>query len=295
MSYFEVYIEKVFNNQPNQIFVYNFTLEKGDLLGIFGNSGAGKTLLLRLISGLDAPTKGIIKFHDDIWFDSNKKIYLPIQKRNIGFVFQNYNLFPHLKIEKQILFSLKNKKNIDQNYFNYLIDKFEIRNILNFYPHQISGGQRQRVAIAQMLLKQPKLLLLDEPFSALDSNLRYKLIDLIKAIHKEFKQTIIIVSHEKSDLLSLCNKVIYIEKGRIIESGSPNEIFFKNKLSAKLAITGKLIRLEKKDVFFIAYIALENDIIQVIINPEKAKNLTPGQHIKIITKAFQLDILEDSY
>ena len=145
---------------------FKLDIYEGEFLTLFGASGAGKTTLMRMISGLEKPQSGTIKVNGEVWFDSQKKIDLPPQKRKVGFVFQDYALFPTMSVKENLLFAVENedqKKGVDM-----LIEMIELTSLSNRLPNSLSGGQKQRVALARALVRQPKILLLDEPLSALD-------------------------------------------------------------------------------------------------------------------------------
>ncbi len=181
----------------------NLVINRGECIGIKGRSGSGKTTLLRLIAGLEEMQTGKI-------FINNLEISkLPAYKRNVGFIFQNFALFPHLNVKKNILFGVKHLSKSEKEEKMLAITKlFEINDYLNRYPHEISQGQRQRVAVARALICEPDILLFDEPFSALDSDIKEKMRLEIKNILKQVQITSVIVSHDDQDLEIICDKII---------------------------------------------------------------------------------------
>lgn len=191
-----------------ELIINNFSLEikKGERVAIQGRSGSGKSTILRIIAGLEKPRKGTIYLDDEIINDT------PTFKRNIGYVFQDFSLFPHMKIKENILYGMNNKKSdSNKEFFNRLIKMFKIEELLHKYPHQISGGEQQRVAIARSLATKPKLLLLDESFSALDTELKDSVrTDVLNAL-KEFNITTILVTHDVDDASVLCNRTIILK------------------------------------------------------------------------------------
>ena len=196
---------------------FNFAIEEKICTAIYGESGAGKTTLLRLIAGLSIPTSGSIQSSSTIYFDSHKKINLEIQKRNIGFLFQDYALFPNMTVKKNIYFAFKNKSECAENtsYINQLVSIMEIDNLMDKYPHEISGGQKQRVALARTLARKPKLLLLDEPLSALDNKIRLKLQTQLKILMETFSFTTVLVSHDLNEIQSLAKNVVVLKNGKV--------------------------------------------------------------------------------
>jgi len=190
-----------------------FDVKKNEFIAINGVSGSGKTTILRIIAGLEK-AKGEVIVENEIW--QNKKLFLPPQKREVGFVFQDFALFPNMSILENLLYV---KKDID--FANYLLKLVELEEIKNRYPNSLSGGQKQRVALARALMRKPKILLLDEPFSALDEKLREKLQNYIIKLHNQFNLTTIIVSHSTSEIYKLANRVININRGKIVNIKTP--------------------------------------------------------------------------
>ena len=203
--------------------INNFNLEvrKGSFTTLLGESGCGKTTILKLISGFLQPDSGTIEI-DGI--NQNK---VEPDKRKIAFVFQNYALFPHLTVKNNILYGVKNKKN-ENNYkiFEDTVKSLNLDNLLNRYPHELSGGQQQRVALARSLVLNPKILLMDEPLSSLDTKLREKVRDELKEIQQKLKITTIYVTHDREEALSLSDKIAVIHEGKILQEGIPKELYF---------------------------------------------------------------------
>ncbi len=182
---------------------FNLTVEKGECIGIKGKSGSGKTTLLRLIAGLEDIQRG------QIIINGKDISHIPAYKRNVGFIFQNFALFPHIDVKKNILFGIKNlPKAVREERLNNLTKLFEINAYLDRYPHEISQGQKQRVAVSRALVCDPDVLLFDEPFSALDSDIKGKMRLEIKAMLKKLKITSFIVSHDDEDLAVICDRII---------------------------------------------------------------------------------------
>ncbi len=199
----------------------NLEVQKGSFTTLLGESGCGKTTILKLISGFLQPDVGLIEI-DGI--NQNK---VEPDKRKIAFVFQNYALFPHLTVKQNILYGVKNKKN-ENNYkiFEDTVKSLNLDNLLNRYPHELSGGQQQRVALARSLVLNPKILLMDEPLSSLDTKLREKVRDELKEIQQKLKITTIYVTHDREEALSLSDNIAVIHDGKILQEGSPKELYF---------------------------------------------------------------------
>lgn len=208
-----------------------FTLDaqfkcRDDLIVLFGPTGAGKTLTLNCIAGLVHPDAGYISVDNTVYFDSGEKINISPQNREVGYLFQNYALFPHLTVEKNIMFGMR-KNNIKE--LEKMLDLFEIHGLEKRYPSQISGGQRQRVALARALITRPKILLLDEPFSAIDHITRVRLRRDLKKIRELIKIPIVLITHNPVEAYTMADTLIVYRHGGIEQIGSPKEIFTKPK------------------------------------------------------------------
>lgn len=257
------------------------TLNFGDFLALFGKSGAGKTTLLRILAGLTPPDSGYIKVGDEVWQDG--RFSLPPQKRSIGFMFQDYALFPHLNIEQNITFGLMDKTNLD--FVHWLIEIMELEPILKRHTHQISGGQAQRVALARALVRKPKMLLLDEPLSALDSVMRLSLQNLLVKLHQQLGLSTILISHEITEIMRLSTKVWCVEEGKIARSGSVDEIFGA-KLSGKVQLSGEILRKTPQGVAEIIDIVCASQVVRVLYPADDAREFEVGDKVLIVSKAF---------
>lgn len=256
----------------------NLSLQNGEFVALSGVSGSGKTTLLRVLAGLEEAFGEII-VDDEIWL--NEKIKKPIQKRDIGFVFQDYALFPNLSVIDNLLYVKKDKDLAKQ--LLSLTDLYELK---NRYPNSLSGGQKQRVSLCRALMKRPKILLMDEPLSALDPHMRLKLQDEILTLHKEFKTTTIMVSHDPSEIYKLASRVLVLRDGKIIDDGLPKDILLKTQGSQKFSLEGELLDIIKVDVINIAIVAIGQQIVEVVISNIEAQNLIIGEKINVSTKAF---------
>lgn len=206
-----------------------FSADKGSVV-LFGPSGAGKSLTLNILAGLIKPDEGKINVDDQVFFDSDKKINLPPQRRQVGYLFQDYALFPHLTVAENIAFSLDRltpwarRSKVEE-----MIKLMRLEGFENSYPAHISGGQKQRAALARSLVTEPRILLLDEPFSALDSAVREKLRRDLQTIKENFSLTMIIVTHNLEEAYQLADRVVVFDQGRILQVGSRDEVFFSPK------------------------------------------------------------------
>lgn len=256
----------------------NLEIKQGEFLALAGLSGSGKTTLLRILAGLES-ANGTIKIDDNIWL--NEKFSLAPQKREIGFVFQDYALFPNFSVLDNLLYVNK-----DKELANYLLKMTELEELKNRFPLTLSGGQKQRISLCRALMNKPKILLMDEPLSALDSEMRTKLQNEILTLHKEFNTTTIMVSHDPSEIYRLANRVVVLNYGQIINDGSPKDVLLKTKGSQKFSFEGELLDIIKVDVIHIAIVSIGQQLVEVVVGNEEAKNLKIGQKVSLSTKAF---------
>jgi len=256
----------------------NLEIKQGEFLALAGLSGSGKTTLLRILAGLE-DAKGTLEIDNNIWL--NEKFCLASQKREIGFVFQDYALFPNFSVLDNLLYVNK-----DKELANYLLKVTELEELKNRFPQTLSGGQKQRVSLCRALMNRPKILLMDEPLSALDSNMRTKLQNEILTLHKEFNTTTIMVSHDPSEIYRLANRVVILNFGGIINDGTPKDILLKTKGSQKFSFEGELLDIVKVDVIHIAIVSIGQQLVEVVVSKEEVKNLKIGQKVSLSTKAF---------
>jgi molybdate transport system ATP-binding protein len=256
----------------------NLEIKQGEFLALAGFSGSGKTTLLRILAGLEEAS-GTINIDNDIWL--NDKFSLAPQKREIGFVFQDYALFPNFSVIDNLLYVNK-----DKNLANYLLKMTELDELKNRFPQTLSGGQKQRISLCRALMNRPKILLMDEPLSALDSNMRTKLQDEILALHKEFKTTTIMVSHDSSEIYRLANRMVVLNYGQIISDGRPKDILLKTKGSQKFSFEGELLDIVKVDVIYVAIVSIGQQLVEVVVSKDEVMNLEIGQRVTLSTKAF---------
>ena len=282
----EVNVTKQLNNYPLEV---AFTSADGRI-GILGASGCGKSMTLKCIAGIETPDTGRIVVNGKVLFDAEYHINVRPQERNIGYLFQNYALFPTMTVKENIMVGLvnkhvdhidgkqnrwtrictsvvnslsnlkiqqnKNDKNNDKNdekknseIVAALMEKLSISELANQYPDQLSGGQQQRVALARILAYEPDVILLDEPFSALDSFLKENLMRELKAILKDYKGQVIVVSHSRDEIYSLCNTLLIMDKGLVLRQGDTKEVFANPEIFEAAKLTGckNISSIEKID------------------------------------------------
>ena len=268
--------------KENMLLEIKTELKKGEFLAVSGESGSGKTTFLRIMAGLER-AEGEIIVDNEKWLGDNK--FLIPQKREIGFVFQDFALFPNMNVIENLLFVNNDKK------FAYkLLNLSGLESLKNRMPHSLSGGQKQRVALCRALMRKPKLLLLDEPFSALDTKMRENLQNEIMMFHKEFNLTTVMVTHSPEEIYKLADIMIELKHGKIVKKGLPKELLLKTSGSEKFSLRGKIIDIIKADVINIALVSIGSHIVEVVISKKEAKNLKKGLNVVLSTKAFHPNI-----
>jgi sulfate/thiosulfate transport system ATP-binding protein len=204
----------------------NLTIPDGELVALLGPSGSGKTTLLRIIAGLEVPDEGSVRFHGE---DTTG---VDVRDRNVGFVFQHYALFGHLSVFENVAFGLRVKPKAQRPGEAQIRDKVmsllklvQLDWLAERYPHQLSGGQRQRIALARALAVEPKVLLLDEPFGALDAKVRKELRRWLRRLHDEMHVTSVFVTHDQEEAMEVADRIVVMNEGRIEQQGAPDEVY----------------------------------------------------------------------
>jgi molybdate transport system ATP-binding protein len=280
----DIDIKKSFKNKKEQInFHFKTTFKNNSLNAIFGQSGSGKTTLLRLLSGLETPDSGYIKVDDKIWFDSTKKINLAPQKRDVGFVFQDYALFPNMSVIENLRFAQPHR---DEDFLQKLLEIVELKELQNKLPDSLSGGQKQRTALARAVAKKPKLFLLDEALSALDSKMRNQLQNNIEKIHKNFKMTTLLISHDIAEVYKLASFVKIVKNGKIEKEGSPDILFDESKISGKFKFSAKILKIHKADTIYIVTLLIGENLTKVVATKEEIEKMNIGDDVLVASKAF---------
>lgn len=259
-------------------------IRKNSLTTIFGESGAGKTSILRMISGLMDPDNGNIEVNGKTWYNSSAGINLKTQNRRIGYVFQDYALFPNMTVKENLTYALEKRQ--DPGIVSELLDIIELENLKNRKSGTLSGGQKQRVSLARALVGNPDILLLDEPLSALDEGIRSKLQDYILMVHEKYKLTTILVSHDLPEIFKLSDQIFLLKKGKIERSGTPSEVFLSNNISGKYRFTGTIIEKTKNDVVYVVGVLVGNNLIKVIATDDEGDSLNIGDRVMVVSKAF---------
>ncbi len=215
-------------------------IDEGSFVTLYGPSGAGKTTLLRILAGLSDADQCFIQVGDDIWSDSTRGIRLQPKNRNVGLVFQDYALFPNMTVEQNLQYALQKGK--PSSIIDELLDIIALGALKDKKPHLLSGGQQQRVALARSLVQQPQLLLLDEPLSALDLDMRQKLQSYLREVHQTYGHTTIMISHDPDEILRLSDITLHMHQGRIMAQDSPALILRDYLPPPKLS--GRIIKID---------------------------------------------------
>ena len=247
-------------------------------VALAGYSGSGKTTLLRVLAGLER-AEGTITVDGAIWQDESK--VLSSQKRGIGFVFQDYALFANMSVEQNLLYVCK-----DQALADELLEMTELSVLKDRFPNTLSGGQQQRVSLCRAMMKRPKLLLMDEPLSALDPEMRHKLQHDILMLHKSFGTTTLMVSHDPSEIYRLADYMIVLDAGKVVKEGTPKEVMLKTQGSQKFSLRGELLDIIKADVIYIGVVSIGQQIVEVVMDSAEAEQFRVGESVLISTKAF---------
>lgn len=283
----QIQVKKHLSSALGQMWLdVNLTVQTGSLLALGGSSGSGKTTLLRILAGLESVREGFIQKENEPWLDTSKRFFLPPQKRRTGFVFQEYSLFPNMTVAQNLSYALQKGQPADE--INELIEIMELQALTHRYPEKLSGGQKQRVALARALVPRPRLLLLDEPLSALDPPMRLRLQDYILEVHKRYQLTTIMVTHDLNEVLKMADTVVSLEQGKIVKMGTPAEVFLKDTPPARNCLKGFVIDMDKQ--MKIAYIRVNDQLVQVSV-PEHS-SFHPGDEICLEVKGVVPTISE---
>lgn len=263
----------------------NFEIPHEKVTALFGPSGSGKSSILRLISGLERADGGMIHKGEEVWYDESKAINILPQQRSVGFVFQDYALFPHVTVERNVAYGIKEKKRLKEA--KDLLSLVGLSGYEHFYPAQLSGGQKQRVALVRALARRPDILLLDEPLSALDWETRRQLQEDLKRIIKQLCITTLYVTHDVTEVYKLADYVIVLEAGKVVKQGIPEEIFMGRRLSTRIQIAGKVVDIESDAIMAAVTVLHEGQYFKTLIDTEEVRrlNLRIGDDVVIGAKS----------
>jgi len=255
----------------------------GSFTAIQGPSGSGKTTLLRILAGLEE-AEGRITVDGERWLEPGRS--LAPQRRSIGYVFQEYALFPHMTVRENLLYAADDRALADR-----LMRMTGLAELAGRRPDRLSGGQKQRVALCRALMRRPKLLLLDEPLSALDPAMRGRLQEEIRRLHRELGTTTLMVSHDPAEIYRLADRIVHLEAGRILREGRPAELLLETAGSQKLSFRGEILEIARRDVIHVAIVAIGAQIVEVVLDRAEAGRLEVGQRVSVAVKAYAPVIL----
>ena len=250
----------------------NFSIENNSIISVLGPSGCGKTTLIRLIAGLEQIQKGEIFLEKSLV--ANKNLNVPPEKRPISYVFQDFALFPHMTVLENVSFAAGSKSNKKQ-LIDQVIHLAKVENFLEKYPHSLSGGEQQRVALARSIAVQPKLLLLDEPFSDLDINLKREIIDDTLHLINSLESSAIVVTHNAEEAMFLSDAILVMEKGKLIQIGTPHDIYFKPSNLYVASLFGETNIFQSK---------VEDNTCLTPLGRIKTSNLSNNQDVDVVVR-----------
>jgi molybdate transport system ATP-binding protein len=217
-----VRFDKRYRRGPTIAAEWEQPVDRYSVTVLFGPSGCGKTTALRCLAGLERPDAGFIRYGSETWFDAEQRIHLPPQRRRVGFLFQDYALFPHLSVAENVGYAVRRAS---RSQVAELLAAFELTGLEERYPAQISGGQQQRVALARALAARPRLLLLDEPLSALDAATRDELRPALRRLLAGFGVPVVLVTHDRTEAIALADRIVVMDRGRVLQGGTVDEVF----------------------------------------------------------------------
>ncbi|TKK69846.1 ATP-binding cassette domain-containing protein [Ilyomonas limi] len=262
------------------------TIPSNTITAIYGPSGAGKTTLLKILAGLVQPEQGAVEVNGRIWLDTARRVCLPPQQRSIGFVFQEYALFPHMTVQQNLQFAAG--KNGDKSYIDKLLHLVKMEAFIHAKPSQLSGGQQQRIALIRALVRKPQLLLLDEPLSALDDAMRHELRTELYHIQQQLQITTLLVSHDISEVYTLASNLIHLEHGKVVFQGEPQQLFGAASLSSTLQLTGEVLQVIPDGAIYTVEVLTGKNIIRVTAGEHDIAKLQTGDKVCLFVKAYTI-------
>ncbi|MEM9822756.1 MAG: ATP-binding cassette domain-containing protein [Bacteroidota bacterium] len=257
-------------------------IPKRQLLALYGPSGAGKTSVLRMLAGLMKPDEGRLVVDGQTWFDTRQNINLSPQQRQIGFVFQDYALFPNMSVRQNLLFALTKKSS--QTVVDELIEIMELGALQEHRPQSLSGGQQQRVALARALVQKPKLLLLDEPLSALDNTMRQKLQNYLLRVHRDYSLTTILVSHSISEVMKLSDHLIQLEQGKVVAEGQAVDLL---RRSGGVSLKGQIEQVDHQGQTL--WIRIGENLLPIPFAKVRLNDFSIGDWVDVSSNLFYVN------
>ena len=259
----------------------SFTVKTGEVVSLLGPSGCGKSTLLRLAAGLEKPQKGEIKQGDKVISSANYA--LDAASRGVGLVFQNYALFPHLTVQENVCYGLTGKRRQNEEMAAKAMADFDISSLAQSYPHELSGGQQQRVALARAICPAPQLVLLDEPFSGLDTRLRDHVRDKLLHVLREKSISAIMVTHDAEEAMFMSDKIVVLEKGHIAQIGSPLDVYRAPKSSFVATFFGEANQFTA---------SVQNSKVKTVLGEIEAAGFDDGAQVEVVIRNENLRVFD---
>ena len=282
----ELAVRKLLASPSGELLLHiDSTIAGGSLVTLYGKSGAGKTTLLRLLAGLITPDSGRIVVNNTTWLDTRQGINLRPQQRSAGLVFQDYALFPHLSVLDNLRFALARGQ--DHKVIEELLEVIDLGGLQHQKPATLSGGQKQRVALARALVQRPPLLLLDEPLSALDQEMRSTLQQYILQLHRSYGLTTVLVSHDTDEIRRLSDQVLIIEEGKLVRQGTPEEVFKSLQGSTGLELSGEVEEINPQGANLIVTVRIGENRVRVVTRADEVATLQPGDVVQVTSPTWQ--------
>jgi molybdate transport system ATP-binding protein len=254
--------------------LFDLSIAEQALVAIMGPSGAGKTSVLKMIAGLMRPETGEIMIGDACWYSSQQKISRTPQERSIGFVFQDYALFPNMSVRQNLEYALEDKH--QRSMITEVLQLMDMEKLQHQRPKSLSGGQQQRIALARAIVRRPRLLLLDEPFAALDREMREKLQQDLLRLHRHYGTTTLLISHDAGEVARMADEVIYLSQGKIIREGKPAEVL---PVMETGKISGEVVSIDEQAQSFVLYSPLNRSLWRFILPP--GLKMHKGQSLEV--------------
>jgi molybdate transport system ATP-binding protein len=280
----EIALAKTLENATSSLRIeLNTRLEPGSVNVLFGPSGAGKTTVLRMLAGLTVPDEGRIAAGNTVWYDAVRGVHVASRHRSIGFMFQDYALFPNMTVRQNIAYGARAD---DREWIEELLELTELASVRDQFPTMLSGGQKQRTALARALARRPSLLLLDEPLSALDGGLRGRLQERLLAVHRRLGTTTLFVSHDIAEACRLAQRVLRMEQGRIVQEGTPEEVFFASGHHSEFHLHGQILAIRSSGEGCLVSLLIGSDIVQVKTSEQEAGKLAVGATVPVAAQTL---------
>jgi len=267
---------------------FSHNTSEQSLVAIMGPSGAGKTSILKMIAGLMQPEDGEVWIGDQHWYSGSLRVDRPPQQRSVGFVFQDYALFPNMSVRQNLEFALANKQ--QKPVITEILQLMDMEKLQHQRPKSLSGGQQQRAALARAIVRKPRLLLLDEPFAALDRKMREKLQQDLLQLHQRYGTTTLLISHDAGEVARMADEVIYLSQGKIVQQGTPAEVL---PIMDAGVVSGEVISVDKKNRTFVLY-SRQNCGLWRFLLP-KSPELQKGQQLEISYQQGEVTVVEQPH